>query len=321
MQIITTIYETKLIIADSLPESEITDKKKALITTLFKKNLDEVKAKRLLIKEERNSLNYLFLLPAPQSQEEIIVMLSIFLDEHENTLVFQPIIMKYVEKIIATPEIYSGVYFTQNNDNVYYKECAHRLHTLLEHCHDEILKKEKKSQVGLANIIFFGIQAVGKTSIIKHLINGQFIQTRPTLAPQILKLYFEQVDFRVFDVGGQKNLRKLWTTKLQRPQAIIYVLDCSHDIEALNDSVFEFNRIMKHYFIEHIDADKLRKIPVLILANKKDINPDLTIENIINDYNISAYDINYRVNLCSALTGDGLIESFQWLTKTIKISK
>ncbi|WP_371804868.1 ADP-ribosylation factor-like protein [Candidatus Lokiarchaeum ossiferum] len=321
MQIITTIYDTKLIIIDSLPESEITDKKKALITTLFKKNLDEVKSKRLLIKEERNSLNYLFLLPSPQSQEEIHVMLSIFLDEHENTLVFQPIIMKYVEKIIATPEIYSGIYFTQNNDNVYYKECSHRLHTLLEHCHSEILKKEKKSQVGLANIIFFGIQAVGKTSIIKHLINGQFTQTRPTLAPQILKLYFEQVDFRVFDVGGQKNLRKLWTTKLQRPQAIIYVLDCSHDIEALNDSVFEFNRIMKHYFIEHIDADKLRKIPVLILANKKDINPDLTIENIINDYNISAYDINYRVNLCSALTGDGLIESFQWLTKTIKISK
>lgn len=320
MQIITTTFDTSLNLIDSLPESEVTEKKIALITTLFKKNVEELKNKRLLIKEERNSLNYLFLLPSPQSKEEENTMLSIFLDEHENTLVFQPIIMKYVEKIIATPEIFSGIYSTRDIDNPYYKECAHRLHALLEHCHDEILKKEKKSQVGLANIIFFGIQAVGKTSIIKHLITGQFTQTRPTLAPQILKLYFEQVDFRVFDVGGQKNLRKLWTTKLQRPQAIIYVIDCSHDLEDLNDSVFEFNRIMKHYFVDHIDADKLKNIPVLILANKTDLNPNLTVENIMKDYNVTAYDINYRVNLCSALSGDGLLESFQWLTKTIKIS-
>ena len=322
MQILLSRWANEPVMCDSLPKIESTENILKILDLVYKSKKDLSDPDGFAIVEEGNFLNILFQLPSewnPQKYER--VMLTITLDEHENSKIFTPIIKRHLKPLLQDGTIYQALYKEGKPNHPTVGQELGRFHKILEGILKDLEKKDKKSQLGLANIILLGIQAVGKTSIIRHLIEGKFSETRPTLAPQMLKLFFEQMDFRVYDVGGQKALRKYWVSSLAKPHGVIYIIECTRSEELRMDSAIEFDRMMHHYFVDPKKLQMPKDIPGLILGNKQDLNPDMTTEQIIDDYNLDTYEINYHVGLCSALKGEGLIENFQWFSKQMKMRK
>jgi len=279
-----------------------------ILQQIFQSNIRPQRFDEIITIAERNFANYLFCTSSQVRPDGThFMMISVLLDEHENSNVFSKTFQKYIEKLRGMPSALDQLMGGTNP----------AITSLLIECHKELENMNKKG-TGLAELIILGIGAVGKSCIINRLVNNKFdSQFRPTLSTQILKLMFEQMDFRVYDVGGQEKLRQFWTTAVRRPQAIIYTIDSTHQDAQHQDSAREFNRMMTHYFV----TLKLpNTIPVLIVANKIDKNPAFTEQDVIAKYHPELFNMNYKIGLISAMTGQGLTENFQWLVKQVKVT-
>ena len=163
-------------------------------------------------------------------------------------------------------------------------------------------------------VLILGLSKAGKTSIVNRLTKNFFAKTNPTLGVNIMKAVLDKTKFVFYDVGGQKMLREKWTATVSNPDAIVFVFDMNSESDQVEETKVEFQRVIQHYFI-----DTNRSIPVLILGNKIDV---LAKQNISKQSIMSAllslfepdtYNINYRVGLVSALTGEGINYNFKWL--------
>ena len=270
--------------------------------------------------EQNNFVNYIFEIPCspqwnPKGSERIMVSLT--LDVHQNPKVFKSVINRYVDRIKNESDLYKALYLTSGKTDPKIPFA----HTALAEIMQLFLKDVEKvgaKQTGLAELIILGIGAVGKTCIVNRLITGNFDSTiRPTLSTQILSLVYEQMDFQIHDVAGQVSLRYLWGQTLRKPQAIIFVADTTHTEAQRQDSLNEFNRMMKFYFEE---CKIPKTVPVLILANKVDLNPQFTEDDILQLFQPDKLQLNYNIGLLSALTGQGMEAAFKWLASQIKVT-
>ncbi|UYP48437.1 hypothetical protein NEF87_004722 [Candidatus Lokiarchaeum ossiferum] len=163
-------------------------------------------------------------------------------------------------------------------------------------------------------VLVLGLSKAGKTSIINRLTKNFFAKTNPTLGVNIMKAVLDKTRFVFYDVGGQKMLRKKWTTTVSNPDAIVFVFDINSESDQVEETKIEFQRVIQHYFI-----DTNRSIPVLILGNKIDIMAKQNISKqsimsaLLSLFEPELYNFNYRVGLVSALTGEGINYNFKWL--------
>ncbi|BBH06574.1 ADP-ribosylation factor family protein [Prunus dulcis] len=83
------------------------------------------------------------------------------------------------------------------------------------------------------------------------------------------------------------------------------------DLRRLDDCKMELDNLLKE--------ERLSGSSLLILANKQDIKGVLTPEEIAKVLNLEAMDKtrHWEIVGCSAYTGDGLLEGFDWLVQDI----
>nr|AFK44137.1 unknown [Medicago truncatula] len=81
-------------------------------------------------------------------------------------------------------------------------------------------------------VVMVGLDNAGKTTILYKLQIGKVVSTIPTVGFNVEKVGYKNVDFTVWDVGGQgrHNLRPLWKNYFTSIDGLIYVVDC-HDRE------------------------------------------------------------------------------------------
>ena len=179
---------------------------------------------------------------------------------------------------------------------------------------NEVIDSEDANLENFGKVLVLGLSKVGKTSIINRLSNNYFASTKPTLGVNIMKAVLEQTRFIFYDVGGQKMLRKQWTSTVNNPDAIVFVFDVNCGPELLNETIYEFKRVIQHYSIYAEQS-----IPILILGNKidimaaKKISKQSIMDVLIQLFEPEQYNINYRVGLVSALSGEGINYNFKWL--------
>ncbi|KAG8829531.1 hypothetical protein FRC17_006453 [Serendipita sp. 399] len=154
-------------------------------------------------------------------------------------------------------------------------------------------------------IIMLGLDAAGKTTILYKLKLGEVVTTIPTIGFNVESVEYKRVTFTVWDVGGQHRIRPLW-----RHWAIIYVID-SADVERIPEAREELNGILS--------TDELKGAPLLVLANKQDLPNALDVSVMINKMGLNANrDRPWYIQTCCAVSGDGILEGLDWLTKTLK---
>merc|ERR1719326_2638414 len=111
-------------------------------------------------------------------------------------------------------------------------------------------------------ILMVGLDAAGKTTILFKLKLGEVITTIPTIGFNVETVEYKNINFLVWDIGGQDKIRKLWRHYYQNTQGLIFVVDSS-DRDRIEGA--------REELIKMLNDDEMRDAAVLVFANKQDL--------------------------------------------------
>lgn len=84
----------------------------------------------------------------------------------------------------------------------------------------------------------------------------------PTRGFNVKQLTRGNMEFNIWDIGGQKALRAYWANYYDKVNGIVWVID-SADSRRLEETGYELAALLQE--------EKLAGVPVIILANKQDL--------------------------------------------------
>merc|ERR1712226_1220899 len=92
-------------------------------------------------------------------------------------------------------------------------------------------------------ILMVGLDAAGKTTILYRLKLGEVVTTIPTIGFNVEIVEYKNLNFTVWDVGGQDKIRKLWRHYYQGTNGLIFVVD-SNDRDRCEDAREELSNML-----------------------------------------------------------------------------
>ena len=173
------------------------------------------------------------------------------------------------------------------------------------------LLSSKKKDV---NILLVGLDNSGKSSIINHFKtpDSKSITINPTVGFSMEKFAFKSLNFTTYDMSGQGRYRNLWEHYYKDSDGIVYVIDSSDKLRYVV-SKEEFFSMLNHQEL------KTKKIPILIFANKIDINGSGTPNEIKSEFELEKVrNKSWRIIECNSLNSNGIEAGFEWLAEEIK---
>ncbi|VAI26548.1 unnamed protein product [Triticum turgidum subsp. durum] len=142
----------------------------------------------------------------------------------------------------------------------------------------KIKRKEKEMR-----ILMVGLDNSGKTTIVLK-INGEDTSViSPTLGFNIKTIQYQKYSLNIWDVGGQKTIRSYWRNYFEQTDGLVWAVDSS-DVRRLDDCRAELHNLLKE---EVLNLEAMNK------------------------------DRHWKIVGCSAYTGDGLLQGFDWLVQDI----
>ncbi|KAL8839023.1 MAG: hypothetical protein Q9176_004699 [Flavoplaca citrina] len=177
-------------------------------------------------------------------------------------------------------------------------------------------------------ILMVGLDAAGKTTILYKLKLGEIVTTIPTIGFNVETVEYKNIQFTVWDVGGQDKIRPLWRHYFQNTQGIIFVVD-SNDRDRVVEAREELQRML--------NEDELRDALLLVFANKQDLPNAMNAAEITDK--LGLHSLRQRAWVCWQITrhlaviglrrqqyiqstcatsGDGLYEGLEWLSNSLR---
>ena len=154
-------------------------------------------------------------------------------------------------------------------------------------------------------ILMVGLDAAGKTTILYQLKLGEMTNTSPTLGFNVETVAYKNIEFMVWDMGGQDAIRPLWRHYYQNVQALIFVVD-SADAERLEEAREELSKLM--------GEEQLASAYLLVYANKQDMPEAKSVQEVADALELTTVQGRvWYIQACSASSGDGLREGLDWL--------
>jgi len=158
-------------------------------------------------------------------------------------------------------------------------------------------------------ILMVGLDAAGKTTILYKLKLGEIVTTIPTIGFNVETVEYKNINFTVWDVGGQDKIRPLWRHYFQNTHGLIFVVD-SNDRERVSEAAEELQKML--------NEDELRDAALLVFANKQDLPQAMSVAEITDKLGLhSLRSRKWYIQSTCATTGDGLYEGLDWLSNTL----
>lgn len=177
----------------------------------------------------------------------------------------------------------------------------------------KILQKLRSSDDKELRVLVLGLDNAGKTTLLKQLSNEDVTNITPTTGFNIKSVQTKGFNLNVWDIGGQRNIRPYWKNYYENTNCLIYVVD-STDKKRLEETSLELEDLL--------NEEELAAVPVLVYANKQDMNSALKSEEVATS--LSLHSIRgrpWQIQPCSAKTNEGVQDGLEWLLKTAKKSK
>eukprot|EP00299_Pterocystis_sp_00344_P019304 c9590_g2_i1.p1 GENE.c9590_g2_i1~~c9590_g2_i1.p1 ORF type:complete len:185 (+),score=24.71 c9590_g2_i1:100-654(+) len=161
-----------------------------------------------------------------------------------------------------------------------------------------------------ARILMLGLDGAGKTTALYRLRLGEVVTTVPTIGFNVETVKHSHVEFTIWDVGGQDKIRPLWRHYLLGTNGLVFIID-SADKDRIDDAHDELALLLNQSELDHA--------AVLVLANKQDLPHAMTVTEITTKLDLGSLGHNrpWMIQECSAVTGEGMVEGFDWLASQI----
>ncbi|XP_075954382.1 ADP-ribosylation factor-like protein 14 [Anarhichas minor] len=166
-----------------------------------------------------------------------------------------------------------------------------------------------------AQVILLGLDNAGKSTLLYKLKHNMSVSTVPTIGFNVEMLEARKnrksVAITLWDVGGQGKMREYWPSFHQDAAVVVFVVDSSGR-ERLEEARKELEKTLK--------SEQLRGRPLVLLANKQDVNGALTVTEIKDWFNLRKIcsGRDWFVQPCSASTGFGVEEAFRQVVQMVK---
>lgn len=164
-----------------------------------------------------------------------------------------------------------------------------------------------------ASILMLGCDDAGKSMLVQKLCGEEATHIMPTQGFNIKSIATEGFKINVCDVGGSRAARAYWRFAFDKTDVIVYVVDAA-DTRRLEESAGELEHLL--------DEPKLAGVPLLVFANKQDLDGAATPATIAELMHLAALrDRAWNIAACSAKTGVGVQEGLEWVTRTLSSVK
>lgn len=131
----------------------------------------------------------------------------------------------------------------------------------------------------------------------------------PTQGFNIKSIEAHGFKLHVWDIGGQKTIRKYWRNYYENTDALVYVVD-SGDVERLDECQEELAVLLKE--------KRLAGVPLLVFANKQDLLSSLSQDEVADKLGLlEIEDRAYQIASCSGKTGEGLTDGLEWMVEQV----
>ena len=168
---------------------------------------------------------------------------------------------------------------------------------LLSNVYSQLTKKDEFF------ILIIGLDNAGKTTFLERIKANYKQETKapekilPTIGLNVGKIEMGKTRISFWDLGGQSDLQSIWQTYYPDCHGIIFMVDSSD-----KDRMQECRKVLSRVF----SSDEVDGVPVLVMANKQDLDESLGVEHIKEIFNSLWAEINTleaKVLECSAITG------------------
>merc|ERR1711957_353350 len=162
-------------------------------------------------------------------------------------------------------------------------------------------------------LLMLGLDAAGKTTVLYKLTLGEVVTTIPTVGFNVETLAYKNLNFTVWDIGGQDKIRRLWRHYYQGTDGLIFIVD-SNDRERVEDAREELQNILRE--------EEMQDAAVLVFANKQDLPNSMTAAEVTEK--LGLHELRRQpwfIQGACATTGDGLYEGLDWLSRTLSTRK
>merc|ERR1719263_237493 len=158
-------------------------------------------------------------------------------------------------------------------------------------------------------MLMVGLDAAGKTTILYKLKLGEVVTTIPTIGFNVETVEYKNINFNVWDVGGQDKIRKLWRYYYTNTNGLIFVVDSS-DRDRIEDARDELSKML--------EEEEMRDAVLLVFANKQDLPNAMTAAEMMDKLGLN--NLRHRewfIQSTCATAGDGLYEGLDWLSRAL----
>ncbi|KAE9379006.1 ADP-ribosylation factor family protein [Stipitochalara longipes BDJ] len=186
------------------------------------------------------------------------------------------------------------------------------------------------------SVLLLGLDNAGKTTFheqVKSLFlptnPAPKLKTVPTVGQNVSTITLPDMYLKIWDIGGQHSLRKLWQSYYTSCHAIVFVIDSTDigdgNLENDNSGRLEECRLVLEDVLQHSETEG---VPLLVLANKQDREDCVEVVRIkeglvkkVFEGSKGASIRDSRVLPVSALTGTGVKEAVEWVRSRVKWNK
>ncbi|KZF22717.1 ARF/SAR protein [Xylona heveae TC161] len=159
-------------------------------------------------------------------------------------------------------------------------------------------------------ILILGLDNAGKTTLLWRLKIGEVVTTTPTIGFNIESVTYNNLNFTVWDLGGQTSIRPYWRCYYADTAAVIFVID-STDIDRIGTAAEELAAMLHE--------EELRDAALLVFANKQDQPGAKGAGEISEALKLGELrDRNWSIVACSAVDGRGINDGMDWLAQTVQ---
>ncbi|KAM9968323.1 hypothetical protein ACTFIW_002761 [Dictyostelium discoideum] len=158
-------------------------------------------------------------------------------------------------------------------------------------------------------ILIIGLDGAGKSTLLSKLKLGDYISMIPSVGFNIETIEYKNLKILIGNADPQYKTRALWKHNYHHSNAIIFVVD-STDRDRIDQVKEEFDNLLIQ--------QELNGIPILIFANKQDIDNSMNTSEIVNSLNLNLIeDRKWYIQLCSSLKSHGLDEGLSWIVNLL----